>query len=79
VSTLQTEEAQKPELSPVPIWRCQSKECKAWIRDELNASDSNPDCPLCRGNMIRGIKHLPKLVKKHQSPKKKPAENAWLH
>lgn len=54
----------KPEVAPVPVWRCRNSECKAWVREEL-ASPPSPNCPLCKGTMIRGIKHLPQLVKKH--------------
>jgi len=74
---LQTE-GSKPEVEAVPIWRCRSKECKAWIRDELVAGAAEPGCPLCKGSMIRGIKHLPKLVKKIKSPRKKAETSAWL-
>lgn len=64
----------KPETSPVPIWRCKNTECKAWVREELAASNS-PECPLCKGVMIRSVKHLPKLVKK--TPRKKKKEDPW--
>jgi hypothetical protein len=59
----------KPDLAPVPIWRCKNKECKAWIREEMAASPT-PSCPLCKETMIKSIKHLPKLVKKYKAPKK---------
>lgn len=62
------EETNKPELSPVAIWRCKNMECKAWIREEL-ASSTTPSCPLCVGEMVKGMKHLPKLVKKHKAQK----------
>lgn len=62
----------KPELSAVPIFRCVNQECKVWVREELATSDA-PECPMCKGSMIRGIKHLPKLVKKHKAAKK-PAD-----
>jgi hypothetical protein len=67
----------KPAVSPVPVWRCRDKECKAWVREELAAS-AKPDCPLCHGAMIRSIKHLPKLVKKMQAVKKKTNETPRL-
>jgi len=66
-------ESAKPELSPVPIWRCRNAECKAWIREEL-ASSPSPECPMCKGAMVRGIKHLPKLIKKHKSVRRSKAE-----
>jgi len=73
------QEMMKPETAPVPIWRCRNAECKAWVREEL-AETAKPDCPLCRGEMVRSIKHLPKLVKKHKAAKKKPTDEAgaWL-
>ncbi|WP_127586959.1 cold-inducible protein YdjO-related protein [Paenibacillus koleovorans] len=68
----------KPELSPVPVWRCRDQSCKAWTREEL-ASSASPECPICKGSMIRGIKYLPKLVKKHKAaPKKTDEADAWL-
>ncbi|NOU92824.1 hypothetical protein GC093_06205 [Paenibacillus sp. LMG 31456] len=71
-------DAPKSELFPVPVWRCRSKDCKAWIREELTSSPS-PECPLCNEGMIRSIKHLPKLVKKHKAVKKKKPEESWVH
>ena len=62
-------EAKQPETTPVPIWRCRNSTCKAWVREELAASDS-PECPICKGPMVRSIKHLPKLVYKHKGRKK---------
>ncbi|MFC5529848.1 cold-inducible protein YdjO-related protein [Cohnella yongneupensis] len=71
-------EVAKPEMTPVPIWRCRDQECKVWIREEL-AESSTPECPMCKGAMVRGIKHLPKLIKKHKSAKKnKDAADTWL-
>lgn len=67
---------EKPELIPVPIWRCKNKECKSWVRAEL-ASSANPECPICKGPMGRSMKHLPKLVKKHKAPRKKKEESMW--
>jgi predicted nucleic acid-binding Zn ribbon protein len=65
---LQTEPAKpRPEVIPVPIWRCKDKGCKAWIREEM-AESASPDCPICKGAMIRSMKHLPKLVKKYKAP-----------
>ncbi|WP_246042205.1 cold-inducible protein YdjO-related protein [Cohnella pontilimi] len=71
-------QSEKPETSPVPIWRCRNRECRAWIREELAASPS-PECPMCKGSMIRGIKHLPKLIKKHKAVRKKDEADQWLH
>ncbi|WP_123041030.1 cold-inducible protein YdjO-related protein [Cohnella candidum] len=70
-------ETPKPDTAPVPIWRCVNPECKVWVRDELAASDA-PACPMCQGKMIRGIKHLPKLIKKHKTERKKKDETPWL-
>ncbi|MDF2961994.1 MAG: hypothetical protein K0S39_3729 [Paenibacillus sp.] len=78
VVPLQTD-APKPEVFPVPVWRCRNKECKAWVREELTSSPT-PGCPLCNEAMIRSIKHLPKLVKKHKAAiKKKSDEPSWVH
>jgi hypothetical protein len=72
-------EGDKPDLAPVPIWRCTSKDCKAWVREEMAASAS-PLCPLCSTGMIRSYKHLPKLAKKAKAPKKNAdAAAQWLH
>ncbi|KIL38666.1 hypothetical protein SD70_25185 [Gordoniibacillus kamchatkensis] len=68
--------ASKPDLSPVQIWRCRSSSCKAWVRAEL-AAGAKPSCPLCQGEMIRGIKHLPKLVTKVKAQKKKADVVPW--
>lgn len=58
-------EVTKPDLTPMPIYRCSNRDCKAWVREELTAAPS-PECPLCRSRMIRSIKHLPKLAKAKQ-------------
>ncbi|MFC7749570.1 cold-inducible protein YdjO-related protein [Paenibacillus thermoaerophilus] len=65
---MQTETA-KPDIAPVPIWRCKTAGCKAWMREEL-APSPHPACPICKGPMIRSIKHLPKLVTKYKAKKK---------
>ncbi|MDT9724005.1 hypothetical protein DUZ99_03195 [Xylanibacillus composti] len=49
----------------LPIWRCKSPACKAWMREEFTA-EAYPECPICKGDMIRGIKHLPKLVTRYK-------------
>jgi hypothetical protein len=56
-------------LAPVKVWRCKNTECKAWIRDELTTG-TDPTCPLCKGPMIRSIKHLPELINKIKRQKK---------
>jgi hypothetical protein len=58
----------QPEVIPAPIWRCKDPSCKAWVREEM-VNSSTPECPLCKGTMIRSIKHLPKLMKKYKSVK----------
>ena len=101
VSPVQETDGMKPELAPVPIWRCRSAECKAWVRDELvaepppkrtrakkgakaaepapvvRAAAVEPTCPLCKGPMLRGMKHLPKLVTKAKAAPK--PKDPWLH
>ncbi|WP_166242216.1 cold-inducible protein YdjO-related protein [Paenibacillus turpanensis] len=71
-------ETVKPEVSPVPIWRCRSSECKAWMREEL-VEESTPACPICKGNMMRSMKHLPKLAKKLKPKKKQQNDTPLLH
>ncbi|CAG7645983.1 hypothetical protein PAESOLCIP111_05069 [Paenibacillus solanacearum] len=66
----------KPELFPTPILKCKNAECKAWVREELSASSR--ECPLCGGEMLRSYKHLPKIVKKAKTTKKKKDEFSWL-
>lgn len=55
-------------LSAVPILRCTDRECRAWIREEL--ASSTEECPICKGDMIRGMKHLPKLIKKYKAARR---------
>jgi hypothetical protein len=62
----------KPELFPTPILKCRNADCHAWVREEL--STPSMKCPLCRGEMLRSYKHLPKIVKKAKSTKKKKDE-----
>ncbi|MDQ1909908.1 cold-inducible protein YdjO-related protein [Paenibacillus sp. GD4] len=66
----------KPELFPTPILKCRNPDCKAWVREEL--ASPTRECPLCRGEMLRSFKHLPKIVKKAKSTKKKKEEFSWL-
>lgn len=66
-----------PELFPTPILKCRNADCKAWVREELAASSR--ECPLCKGEMLRSYKHLPKIAKKLKSTKKKKEEFSWLH
>ncbi len=66
---MQNETRPQEDVTPVPIWRCRNSDCKAWLREEM-ASSASPECPLCKGTMIRGMKHLPKLVKKIKSSRK---------
>ncbi|CAI6030774.1 cold-inducible protein YdjO-related protein [Cohnella sp. JJ-181] len=47
------------------IWKCKSSDCKAWVREEF-ATEAQK-CPMCKGDMLRTMKHLPALVKKVKS------------
>ncbi|MEO3945424.1 cold-inducible protein YdjO-related protein [Gorillibacterium sp. CAU 1737] len=61
-----TEEAtEKPALEATPIYRCKDSDCKAWVREEFLPDDKA--CPICKGPMLKSIKHLPPTGK----PKKK--------
>lgn len=54
-------EQEKEKLEPVLIYRCKNLDCKAWVRDEFG-TEGQP-CPLCKGPMLRSIKHLPAIIK----------------
>jgi len=61
----------KEALKPTKIWKCKNGECKAWVREEFAASE--PECPICKGPMLRSIRHLPavqnKAPRKPRAPK----------
>ena len=68
----------KPKLSPVPVLRCTSPDCKAWVREEM-ATGKDMSCPLCKGAMIRSFKHLPELITKIKRQKKKDGNESITH
>ncbi|MBD3918479.1 hypothetical protein H8B09_06910 [Paenibacillus sp. PR3] len=64
------EQESKPELIPTKIYKCKNPECKAWVREEFG-SEGQP-CPMCKGPMMRSMRHLPKVQNKiKRQPKKK--------
>lgn len=68
-----TSEDEKPKLTPTKILKCRNPECKAWVRDEFTVADMV--CPLCKGPMIRSIKHLAPVQNKiKRQPRKKKDE-----
>ena len=68
-----TSEDNKPELKPTKILKCRNKECKVWVRDEF--AEAEQSCPICKGPMIRSIKHLAPVVNKiKRQPRKKKDE-----
>ncbi|GGF99951.1 hypothetical protein GCM10010916_16500 [Paenibacillus abyssi] len=60
----------KPELLPTKIYKCKSPDCKAWVREEFATEQQS--CPICKGPMLRSIRHLPPIGK----PKKKRASKS---
>ncbi|RUS47171.1 cold-inducible protein YdjO-related protein [Cohnella sp. AR92] len=60
------EEEQKQKLNIVKILKCRNNDCKAWVREEFAVPDQV--CPMCKGPMLRTMKHLPALQKKYKSP-----------
>ncbi|AJY76704.1 cold-inducible protein YdjO-related protein [Paenibacillus beijingensis] len=70
---MSTSEETKPKLLPTKIWKCRNAECKAWVREEF-AVESQV-CPLCKGPMLRSMRHLPAVQNKAKSqPRKKKDE-----
>lgn len=54
------EEQTKPKLVLTKIWRCKDANCKAWVRDEF-AKEEVSSCPICKGPVVRSLKHLPEV------------------
>lgn len=65
-----TMEEEKPQLMPTKILKCRNADCKAWVREEFAVADQV--CPLCKGPMIRSIKHLAKVQNKVKPKPRKP-------
>ncbi|MCC3371690.1 cold-inducible protein YdjO-related protein [Cohnella sp. REN36] len=59
---MNTNEEAKPKLQLTKIWKCKNESCKAWVREEFAVADQL--CPMCKGPMLRTMKHLPALQKK---------------
>ncbi|WP_168122625.1 cold-inducible protein YdjO-related protein [Paenibacillus sp. HB172176] len=68
-----TKDEQKPALKPTKILRCKNPECKAWIRDIFTDKEQlEQTCPICKGPMLRSMKHLPPVQNKiKRAPRKK--------
>ncbi|RIX53645.1 hypothetical protein D3P08_09465 [Paenibacillus nanensis] len=60
----------KADLKPTKIWKCKNPDCKAWVRDEFAADEQL--CPICKGPMLRSMRHLPPVQKKAKSQPRKP-------
>jgi hypothetical protein len=58
---------EKVKLVATKIFKCKNPECKAWVRDEFAAAEQT--CPLCKGPMLRSMRHLPPVQNK---PKRQP-------
>ncbi len=65
---LTANEDAKAKMSIVKILKCKNPECKAWVREEFATPDQA--CPMCKGPMLRTMKHLPPLQKKFKAPAK---------
>jgi hypothetical protein len=53
----------KPEPGPdveTTVWSCTSEDCKGWIRENFSF-DTEPCCPLCKGEMEKEVRMLPEL------------------
>ncbi|URN93877.1 MAG: hypothetical protein NAG76_18925 [Candidatus Pristimantibacillus lignocellulolyticus] len=58
------------ELKPTKILKCKNAECKAWVREEFAQEDQT--CPICKGPMMRSMRHLPAVQKKMPRQPRKP-------
>ena len=58
---LSNDTEEKPQLEPTVIYRCKDADCKAWVREDYVTTDKS--CPICKGQMLRSIKHLPPAAK----------------
>ncbi|MBD2869759.1 cold-inducible protein YdjO-related protein [Paenibacillus arenilitoris] len=65
-----TTEDEKQKLIPTKIFKCKNPECKAWVRDEFAAGEQA--CPICKGPMLRSMRHLPPVQNKAKSQPRKP-------
>lgn len=70
-----TSQDDKPKLIITKILKCRNPECKAWVRDEFATGEQS--CPLCKGPMIRSMKHLPAVQNKIKRQPKKKKEELW--
>ncbi|MGO4375318.1 cold-inducible protein YdjO-related protein [Paenibacillus sp. YIM B09110] len=66
-----TSDEAKPKLKPTKIWKCKNSDCKAWVRDEF-ASATEQACPICKGPMLRSMRHLPAVQNKAKPQPRKP-------
>ncbi|WP_438434786.1 cold-inducible protein YdjO-related protein [Gorillibacterium sp. sgz500922] len=74
MSLAEQEAADKPQLEATPIYRCKDPECKAWVREEFLPADKA--CPLCKGPMLKSMKHLPPSGKPKKKAKRPAAKAA---
>ncbi|WP_028610729.1 cold-inducible protein YdjO-related protein [Paenibacillus harenae] len=61
---------EKPKLKPTKIFKCKNQDCKAWVRDEF--ADAEQSCPICKGPMLRSMRHLPAVQNKAKPQPRKP-------
>lgn len=60
------------ELKPTKILKCKNADCKAWVREEFAQADQT--CPICKGPMLRSMRHLPPVQNKAVKAAKKPKD-----
>ncbi|UHA73157.1 cold-inducible protein YdjO-related protein [Paenibacillus sp. 481] len=60
-----------PKLLLTKILKCKNADCKVWIRDEF-VGEEQSNCPMCKGPMLRSMKHLPAVQNKVKPQPRKP-------
>ncbi|BBH20754.1 hypothetical protein Back11_20990 [Paenibacillus baekrokdamisoli] len=65
-----TSDETKPVLKLTKIWKCRNADCKAWVREEFAVEQQA--CPICKGPMLRSMRHLPAVQNKIKSQPRKP-------
>ncbi|WP_274362426.1 cold-inducible protein YdjO-related protein [Paenibacillus thermotolerans] len=67
-------EQTKPKLVLTKIWGCKDASCKAWVRDEFADDEAVSACPICKGPVVRSLKHLPEVKTPARRKKAKSTE-----
>jgi len=64
--------ANTSDLKPTKILKCKNPECKVWVRDEFMQTEQL--CPICKGPMLRSMRHLPAVQNKIPRQPRKPKD-----